>query len=42
MKLLGRLGWYGQCACCSGPASKRQIKRREARLWRKDMERSRD
>jgi hypothetical protein len=33
-KMLGRLGWHGQCACCCGQDSKRQEKAREKR-WRR-------
>lgn len=32
MKMLGKLGWFGQCSCCNGP---RQIKHLEKRQWRK-------
>lgn len=38
-KLLGRLGWRGQCACCDGPKGKRQIKREEEAQWRAEYER---
>ena len=38
MKLLGRLGWHGQCACCCGPHGKKQIKREEERDWRREAE----
>ena len=33
-KLIGRLGWHGQCACCSGPAGKDTIRAQEERAWR--------
>jgi hypothetical protein len=36
MKMLGRLGWRGQCSCCNGPRSKRQLKAEEKRRWRSD------
>ena len=37
MKMLGRLGWFGQCSCCNGPRSKRQMKRYERRQWHADL-----
>ena len=33
-KLLGRLGWHGQCACCCGPDGKDTIRAQEDRAWR--------
>jgi hypothetical protein len=37
MKMLGRLGWRGQCGCCNGPRGKHSIKQEEARQWHKDV-----
>jgi len=33
VKMLGRLGWRGQCACrdCTGPRTRRQVKAKERR-----------
>jgi hypothetical protein len=38
VKLLGRLGWHGQCACCCGNDDKRAVKRQEDRAWRREFE----
>lgn len=37
MKMLGKLGWHGQCSCCNGPRNKKDIKQQEARQWHKDV-----
>jgi hypothetical protein len=37
MKMLGRLGWFGQCSCCNGPRGKREMKRLEERQWRREQ-----
>ncbi len=37
MKMYGRLGWHGQCACCSGPRTKHSEKLSEERQWRSDF-----
>jgi hypothetical protein len=36
MKMLGKLGWFGQCSCCNGPRGKREMKRYEQRQWERD------
>ncbi len=33
VRMLGRTGWFGQCRCCNGPRSKRQMRRYEKRRW---------
>lgn len=38
-RMLGRLGWHGQCACCNGPACD---KRAEDRAWRREWDREQD
>jgi hypothetical protein len=35
-KMLGKLGWRGQCSCCNGPKDKKAIRREEKRLWQKE------
>jgi hypothetical protein len=42
-KMLGRLGWRGQCSCCNGPRSKNQIRAEERLAWLREAagERSR-
>jgi hypothetical protein len=35
-KMLGKLGWRGQCSCCNGPRGKDQIRSEEKRLWRRE------
>jgi len=35
MKMLGRLGWKGQCSCCNGP---KWVKAEEKRQWRAEAE----
>jgi hypothetical protein len=30
-KMLGRLGWHGQCDCCCGQDGKDQVRAREKR-----------
>jgi hypothetical protein len=37
MKMLGRLGWFGQCSCCNGPRGKHEMKRLEERQWRREQ-----
>ena len=37
-KLLGKLGWRGQCSCCNGPKDKKAIRHEEDRFWRREME----
>jgi hypothetical protein len=32
--MFGRLGWHGQCSCCSGPAGKDTTRAQEERAWR--------
>jgi hypothetical protein len=32
-KMLGRLGWRGQCACCNGPRYRKQIRAEERLGW---------
>jgi hypothetical protein len=36
-KMLGRLGWRGQCACCNRARPKRNIKREEKNLWQREQ-----
>jgi len=36
MRMLGKLGWHGQCSCCNGPRSKHQIKRKEKKEWQNE------
>jgi len=38
MKMLGKLGWHGQCSCCSGPSARETIKAQEERQWRAELE----
>lgn len=38
MKMLGKLGWRGQCSCCNGPRSKKAIRAEEKRRWRAEGE----
>ena len=33
-RMLGRLGWHGQCSCCCGPCWE---KAKEKRQWPKDQ-----
>lgn len=40
-KLMGRLGWRGQCSCCSGPRGHDQIRAEEKRETRQEAERER-
>lgn len=35
-KMLGRLGWRGQCSCCNGLKGKKAIRAEEKRRWRRD------
>lgn len=37
MKMLGRLGWRGQCSCCNGPKPKKSIRAEEKRHWRREL-----
>lgn len=39
MKLLGRLGWRGQCSCCNGPQDRKAIRAEETRDWRREFDR---
>lgn len=32
-RMLGRLGWHGQCGCCNGPRDEKPTERRE---WKAD------
>ena len=32
-RMLGRLGWHGQCSCCNGPADDAA---RECRDWQRE------
>lgn len=37
-KMLGRLGWHGQCSCCNGPGWEKRAEEREwRREWADDM-----
>lgn len=36
-KMLGRLGWRGQCSCCNGPKDPKAIRAEEKRNWRKEQ-----
>lgn len=38
MKMIGKLGWHGQCACCCGKDGNQEIKRQEERQWRKEAD----
>jgi hypothetical protein len=33
VKMLGRLGWRGQCSCCNGPKDKKAIRAEERLAW---------
>lgn len=33
-KMVGRLGWHGQCSCCCGPDDPSTVKAQEKREWR--------
>lgn len=37
-KMLGRLGWYGQCACCNTNMDKSSLRLVEERQWRAELE----
>lgn len=41
-RMVGSLGWHGQCACCCGADTKRQVKRQEDREWRREERAWRD
>ncbi len=34
-KLLGRLGWHGQCSCCNGPKPRKSVRAEEKLAWRR-------
>ena len=38
VKMLGRLGWRGQCSCCNGPRGKKAIRAEEKRHWRREVD----
>lgn len=38
MKMLGKLGWHGQCDCCCGKNGNKEIKRQEEIAWRREYE----
>jgi hypothetical protein len=35
MRMIGKLGWWGQCSCCNEP---RRMKRYEENQWRKEYD----
>lgn len=38
MKMLGRLGWRGQCSCCNGPKDQKSIRAEEKRDWKREIQ----
>ena len=38
MKMMGELGWEGQCGCCCGRDTNKQVRLKENIFWRKEYD----